>query len=376
MSANFTFTCDKNMIYFLAEGKEKPYSFDINTGIFYGMMNKPVKNFPSGFFTWLDRFLMDNYITENKTTNNVFLVLNRINNYPNYFNLNECTPETITDVSQYFIVANRLENIGYHFKNSAEISVRNLQVVDKQFKTFVKYIHENSKGNLQEFCYVWLKQKWFEEFGLNKDTRLSNSMKDTLYDYSSNFSKKEIPYAIYYLSHGLIDFYQAEEDDRGCRDMMHKMMDYFKLCRVMDSEPEKNNFFRIYIDAVHTYNTNKKSYDRKAVKAFYAQQPALSYENENLQVVIPTTAKAFKAEGEAQHNCVYNSYWPSVKNMETYVVFIRDKKNLEKSYITCEVDLQGRIVQYLTTCNAHVRDEIGKQFFKEYTKHLAENWEG
>ena len=41
---SYTMNKEKNLIKFLADGKKVPYTFDVNTGIFYGLKNQPIKN--------------------------------------------------------------------------------------------------------------------------------------------------------------------------------------------------------------------------------------------------------------------------------------------------------------------------------------------
>ena len=108
--------------------------------------------------------------------------------------------------------------------------------------------------------------------------------------------------------------------------------------------------------------------------ADYQKNAPLFFEDDNFTVLVPTTAEEFKAEADYQQNCVFRLYYPKVKNLETHVVFIRKKEDVNTPYITCEVDNNGRIVQYLTRFNKNVSDEHAKDFQRDYQEFLYKNF--
>ena len=81
------------------------------------------------------------------------------------------------------------------------------------------------------------------------------------------------------------------------------------------------------------------------------------------------TREDFHFEGESQHNCVERMYMERVYNNETYIVVVRDINNPNGSLITCEVNHNGKIIQYLATCNRHVYNDELIKFKNMYQAH-------
>lgn len=109
----------------------------------------------------------------------------------------------------------------------------------------------------------------------------------------------------------------------------------------------------------------------------YQLNANLAFEDNNFVVLVPTVAKEFEAEADYQSNCVYRAYYPKVLKRETHIVFIRHKAEPEKPYITCEVNNDGKIIQYLTRFNNRVdweTDELGFQFQAIYANYLSEHF--
>lgn len=96
----------------------------------------------------------------------------------------------------------------------------------------------------------------------------------------------------------------------------------------------------------------------------------LYYENDNYIVRPLISRKQFHEEAEAQHNCVERMYMERVYDGRTHVVVVRKKSNPNKSFITCEVRLNGDIWQYLYRYNERVTDSNDLQFQREYQYHI------
>ena len=71
---------------------------------------------------------------------------------------------------------------------------------------------------------------------------------------------------------------------------------------------------------------------------------------------------------------VNTMYLQKVVENKTRVVFIRQKSNPTESYITCEVDNNGNIRQYLTKYNYQPQDESAIQFKTLYQDYLNNVW--
>lgn len=145
---------------------------------------------------------------------------------------------------------------------------------------------------------------------------------------------------------------------------------YLKLCEIVKKEPTyKNLFLQLgYLD-------KEKELMQDQLNAEYQLNAPLFFENEKFITIIPTTATEFKDEADAQSNCVFRLYYPRVSERETHIVFIRKKSDIAKSYITCEVDNHGNIIQYLTRFNYAVKDVDALEFQQEYQSFLSNRFE-
>jgi hypothetical protein len=67
--------------------------------------------------------------------------------------------------------------------------------------------------------------------------------------------------------------------------------------------------------------------------------------------VVPNTIEQFKDESAQQHNCVYRLYLDTVLDNGCYITFIRNINDLNKSVVTCEIEKDGCIGQFLLKNN-------------------------
>ena len=97
----------------------------------------------------------------------------------------------------------------------------------------------------------------------------------------------------------------------------------------------------------------------------------LYFSDGDYEVVIPKCVEDFRKESEQQHNCVLRCYLEPTLERRTNIVFIRSKSNLEKSMVTCEVNRNGEIWQYLAACNSTPSCPL-LEFKKKYQAFLKE----
>ena len=117
-----------------------------------------------------------------------------------------------------------------------------------------------------------------------------------------------------------------------------------------------NRFKREYNDELFAIETNKRSYKR------------LEYENEDktIKVIRPLKPQDIKDEAVQQANCVA-SYIDKVMEGRTRILFIRRTNEIDKSYITMEVNQNGEMIQAYGACNRKP-DAEGLAFIREYCK--------
>lgn len=81
----------------------------------------------------------------------------------------------------------------------------------------------------------------------------------------------------------------------------------------------------------------------------------LCFEDDTYTVRIPTGEADFLREGRENNNCVGTfGYYEQMLEKQTFIVFIREKADPDKAFITCEVSPSGRILQYLGRGNVEV----------------------
>lgn len=335
--------------------KETPYKFDINTGILYGIKGQPLKNPPKGLKTILE---------QNSKSSNVI-------NYICYTHRKHGV--SYTDFNNYadeLKLCDRLDSINYKVQYIQYLNQREIDFINKNFKKFVSWLKDRPEHNnsIDTFVNEIKVEIFLEEMSVQIDEHFTEEM--AKWCCRTNFNKEEMRWVIYYLSRGLWEFYENEEYY-----LEKKLRKYFRYVKENNSKCEKGDFIKNYVKEKRVYELNKKKIDsQKLYENQIKKKEILSFEYENLEVIVPTSAEEFKEEAEQQSNCVARIYLPRVINGELNIVFIRKKEELNKSYITCEVR-NGIIYQYLTRFNQTPYEEEAIKFKKIYQEYLNENWE-
>lgn len=169
-------------------------------------------------------------------------------------------------------------------------------------------------------------------------------------------------------SHKIVDTIEKENVKEFCEifrinisDLIENYITNYQFVRQTDKIEYKN-----FVETYKKLYLVKKELEEKLVVDY---QNKVKYENDKYITIIPTTAQEFVNEGNAQHNCV-GGYFKYVKEQRSYVVFIRDKKDIEHSLITCEIAKDGRIVQYLKKYNSWELAAEEQAFKEEYENYL------
>lgn len=343
---------NKNVIEFQLD-ESKTYRYDVNSGILYGLAQKPLKNIPK---------MVSSMINQCSETSNLIHYLS------NSFNEEE-RREKFANVRMVSFF-DRLDSAGFPVLSG--FSTRHIPTFEKHFKEFRKEFIE--KETPIQFLHNKLREyelfDWLEENGLKIDDHFTKDMAIFLKD--GNYPKKWIPRLAYYLcKDGLWGFFS----DGNLYVLQGKISSFVQMMEAMGRTPEKGNFIRQYSEIQAEYNLKKEEFDNILLrKNQSAHANALNFSYNDFEVVIPTTSEEFINEGESQNNCVARIYLPKVLRGETNVVFVRKKNALDISYITCEV-YGGKIYQFLLRYNQRVDDNSPeKDFYNAYAKHLAQNW--
>lgn len=161
----------------------------------------------------------------------------------------------------------------------------------------------------------------------------------------------------------------------GTYDTSRYLRAYFEMCKLINKEPVKqSNFIREYVETKETYTRLKEIYDKEAFMRVHdkLEKKAL-FEYGNYTVVIPKEPKDLIMEGQLMHHCV-GSYVDSVMKENTYIVFIRNKENIEAPYITCQIHPNGTIGQYFLAYDKHITSAEDIAFRNAYQRFLNANW--
>lgn len=345
-----TITKERNILVIIGDKTNRRYTFDINTGVLYGCSGKALKSKPSEVTKFsiggspifaAYHYLMERFTTTQISSNALY--------------------------KKYLAFADTLTSLGYTTNNISawEMWYFNDVIYSEQetLKEVLKFCKKEKEADNRITYNKYIQEKIAREFEREIQKYNLTEQERELLNFllrRKNIEMK-ISVIVSYLKF-LMPFY-----DNNQYDIERKLMIYESMCKDLKWEPKKGDFGSLYVQVKLTYELNKKKIEREKLEE--NQPKKLFFEDENFTVVIPVTGEEFKAEAEAQSNCVYRSYLPEVINGRTNIVFIRKKTDVENSYITCEVR-NGRIEQYLTKYNSYVRDDNALEFEKKYQAYL------
>lgn len=345
-----TITKEKNILVIIGHNTNRRYTFDINTGVLYGCSGKALKSKPSEVTKFsiggspifaAYRYLIDRFTTVQISSNAL--------------------------CKKYLAFADTLTSLGYTTNDISdwEMWSFNDMIYNEQetLKEVLNFCKKEKEANNCITSNRYIQEKIEKEIEREiQKYNLTEQEKELInFLLRRKNIKMKISVIVSYLKF-LMPFYG---DNRY--DIERKLMIYEGMCKDLNWEPKKGDFGSLYVQVKLTYELNKQKIEKEKLEK--NQPKKLFFEDENFTVVIPVTSEEFKAEAEAQQNCVFRSYLPDVIDGDTNIVFIRKKSDINASYITCEVR-NGVIRQYLTRFNNYVRDEEANEFRKKYQAYL------
>lgn len=155
--------------------------------------------------------------------------------------------------------------------------------------------------------------------------------------------------------------------------------DYLSMCAELNIIPiiKNENLEKDHDVLSVIYNKIKEEEtERIHRKGFERQSKRLKkfeFEDNRLKVVIPTSVSDLFEEGRNNHNCVA-SYVDKHANGTTDIFFIRNKKDIKKSYITIELDeANKRIRQAYYSQNRHIDNKDDLKFIDNWLEKCFTN---
>lgn len=380
---------DKNFVI-ITTGKEKVYRLDINTGCLYGASQRPLKHYPAGFKV----AIRDDYYNTNNHTwlGNLLYLLCETDNrrYVKHENQNkydwnvDC--EFWTEFADLLTTADKIDAINYPIPHSRRCAVAinadEMRFVGKYFKDFAKFCRETENNcTLNDFYKKYQRIIWERE-NAKILRNLNESNINVIYYCITNYNIPDdmLELFAYYFTHGVAEFYDIPLDNFAERynpyhgqisSAIDRIKSTITKAKDLDYKLTKDNYFTQAIAVNKMYKIHKQKIDTKKIKEAYEPHlKALTFRSDEFFVKIPQTEHDFVEEANGQNNCVHSYYFPKVVDKKTYVVFIRRIDNPDKTYVTCEIDLNGRINQYLRANNQYVADD----FQNVFQAFLKANW--
>lgn len=359
---------EKNFINY--ETKKGIYKFDINTATLYGLRNKPIKNVPTDIKKMVEKARINGEIKI--TALNYFL--DSIFDY-NAGKINN------SDFIPYYKLLDKIDSLNIPFY---VYNLKDLQLTDKHFKKAIKiYNNENNDDSLINIVMNLEKEEIASQLpkALSEDKKL----KDLICGWAINNQYtieqcKIISSLILHNSHTFSMFKSIDDYTNELRydryNLARTFNYFFEMAELINyTINKKDSFTKQYFEIQEGVKIFRKSQDDDIYNSVYIKKPnTLNYCNDKFIIIIPKNKDDFIDESNQQHNCVFRTYYPKVRNNETYIVFVRKADSPTKSYITCEINKQGEIVQYLMKFNENIKSKEDIDFKNEYQKHLLENW--
>lgn len=200
------------------------------------------------------------------------------------------------------------------------------------YKAIANKINDMDSINYYQCCYI----KCFLDGTVDTfDKHLLRNLSDLNGSYVNEEGEWVSDDSIYKIVMG---YKQLLDDNPKYRNIFPKYPDFYDIGRFLD------NYYML-----RKYVEHEKEIDDRFELLAPVWKKEYTYEGEEYVVIAPTTIKDIIFEAQHQHNCLI-SYIPQIVNGRTSIIFMREKSQMGKSFITVEVR-HGRIMQALGNCN-------------------------
>lgn len=326
--------------------------WDILTNQFYGVRGHIVKTRPVSF----NDDSLRNYIY-NREDDSIVDVLYFLYNYP----------DTLTRAYDNERVGQRLEeviSVGLRLSHSSSTFRMLATDTTTLNKECVEYLKENFNNTYSDYaianyqksiiykeCFVHVTDEddkaWVRDIISEVNTSLPA-------DYVISMIRRAITEKVR-MAYSSYSFCSLMEDWAECLKNMdeevkvyHNILTMYAIIKWRYEKYREANY-----DAILKKNNDKPFLYFEDDK--YIARPLLSHDD-------------FHREAMRQDNCVENTYMDIVANGKTYIVGIRLKDDPEMPYITCEVNTDGEIEQFLRRFNNYpdAQDKVFQRKFQNF----------
>lgn len=362
---------DKNIITLNIDhnGKERTYILDINKGCITNPRGKEISSKPQGFVS--TNYELAREIQEfSKTFTLLGYMFRRVQD--NYIKFDV--------LSDYLPLAEKIDALGKKELGNSLVGYECLHKLSCIKKIGLKPFLNWAKEKDYSFGYRDL-EEFFQERKLcsiiskEKVEKLDAFSKSVILDIIAHIDTESFPKhyqkILYYMEND--HYIEYAKYRHRIYDISQIFSSMIRFANSLECEiPKNKNLFETYNILEKNYNIWKETKGDEAL-AKNQNKSYLNFAYGNYVVVIPTTAEEFRKEAFEQNNCVYSTYMSRVIEGNTNVVFIRKADQVDKSFITCEVNLSGCINQYLLAHNRRVENKELLVFKELYQNHILNN---
>ena len=353
-------TKNKNLfIITLDNGKTSTYDFATNK--IYGVTGKENKTFNTEVKKALRLYQYNNFIA-------YYLYQQTLKTPDYYYNPHEWSPSMVETIyslyNQEYNPRTLIHIADYCNKYNYKLDKKGVKLLNQALKTF----KDNESNEMRYFNTYQLNGAITT---LQYENKYSSKMQELINNAVSSNNKTNLKTFLEDLDKIAFRYEHENWDllEYGCS-IWDYISKYITLCNQLHKERTYKN---LYLSICQL--TQEKNLLGDKFCADYQKNAPLFFEDDNLTVVVPTSAQEFQDEANYQQNCVFRMYYPKVRDGQTHVVFIRRKIDINTPFITCEVNNSGEIIQYLTRFNHSVRDEDALIFKNKYETFLHDHFE-
>ena len=345
---------DKGNIYCTTDNG-KMIKIDFNAGVIYGVSGKNITSCPA-----FADFLFNNEHED------IMLQVLKINRYSYSWNKREAINYAV------FRCLDRLVNMGLCIEDITNImscysgwhSHRTLLSNNETYKTIAQIKKAYPNMPFREAKMLYEMQTFEKNISSELFATLTMQQKERIMKLcESPYCKKYVNYIVLWYANEEFDYLNKNIWDYSKVKNFGCLEKYFETCEKLNLQPEKRNPCKHILTTFRAYQDSLNIELDKTIKERQtANKEKFFFEDNNFTMIFPMSTKEFVHEGEALNNCLgWNHYNERVARQDCIVCFIRNKNDIDKPYIACEIRKSNnghyRIAQFLTYNNSRVSSE-------------------